>query len=66
MHTMRTTIDIPEELVLEAMKLTNIKTKTDVIKEGLNTLIRKEKMKNLKDFRGTIDLDINLDKLRKR
>jgi Arc/MetJ family transcription regulator len=66
MHKMRTTIDIPEELVLEAMKLTHIKTKTDVIKEGLNTLIRKEKLKNLKNFKGTINLDINLNDLRKR
>jgi hypothetical protein len=66
MHKMRTTIDIPEDLVIEAMKLTQIKTKTDVIKEGLNTLIRKEKLKNLKNFKGTIDLDINLNDLRKR
>ena len=66
MHKMRTTIDIPEELVFEAMKLTQIKTKTDVIKEGLNTLIRKEKLKNLKNFKGVIDLDINLKDLRKR
>ena len=66
MHIMRTTIDIPEELVLEAMKLTHIKTKTDVIKEGLNTLIRKEKLKSLKKFKGSIDLDINLSDLRKR
>jgi Arc/MetJ family transcription regulator len=63
---MRTTIDIPEELVLEAMKLTNLKTKTDVIKEGLNTLIRKEKLKSLKKYKGSLKLDINLDHLRKR
>lgn len=66
MHIMRTTIDIPEELVLEAMKLTHLKTKTDVIKEGLMTLIRKEKLKNLKSFKGSINLDIYLDVLRKR
>ncbi|MCG6150258.1 type II toxin-antitoxin system VapB family antitoxin [Leptospira levettii] len=63
---MRTTIDIPEELVIEAMKLTKITTKTEVIKEGLNTLIRKEKMKDLKKFKGKVDLDIQLDDLRKR
>lgn len=66
MHKMRTTIDIPEELVIEAMKLTKITTKTEVIKEGLNTLIRKEKMKDLKKFKGKVDLDIQLDDLRKR
>jgi Arc/MetJ family transcription regulator len=63
---MRTTIDIPEELVLEAMKLTLLKTKTDVIKEGLITLIRKEKLKKIKSFKGSIKIDIDLDVLRKR
>lgn len=66
MHIMRTTIDIPEELVREAMRLTHLKTKTDVIKEGLQTLIRKEKLKNLKNYKGTIDLTIDLNTLRKR
>lgn len=66
MHRMRTTIDIPEELVAEAMKLTHSKTKTDVIKEGLKMLIRKEKLKKLKNFRGNLDLEINLNQLRKR
>ncbi|TGK90064.1 type II toxin-antitoxin system VapB family antitoxin [Leptospira bourretii] len=63
---MRTTIDIPEELVREAMRLTHLKTKTDVIKEGLQTLIRKEKLKNLKNYKGTIDLTVDLNTLRKR
>lgn len=66
MHIMRTTIDIPEELVREAMKLTHLKTKTDVIKEGLQTLIRKEKLKNLKNYKGAIDLTIDLNTIRKR
>lgn len=66
MHIMRTTIDIPEELVREAMRLTHLKTKTDVIKEGLQTLIRKEKLKNLKNYKGTIDLTVDLNTLRKR
>ncbi|WP_411823795.1 type II toxin-antitoxin system VapB family antitoxin [Leptospira sp. 'Mane'] len=63
---MRTTIDIPEELVLEAMKLTHLKTKTDVIKKGLITLIRKEKLKDLKKYKGSINLEIDMDDLRKR
>lgn len=63
---MRTTIDIPEELINEAMKVTNISTKTEVIKEGLLNLIQREKIKGIKKFRGTVDLDIDLDRLRKR
>lgn len=63
---MRTTIDLPENLVNEAMKLTNIKTKTNLIKTALQNLIQKEKIANLKKFRGKIDLGIDLNILRKR
>ncbi len=63
---MRTTIDIPENLIDEAMKLTHISTKTDVIKVALTNLIQKEKVKALKKFEGKINLNINLDELRKR
>ena len=63
---MRTTIDIPESLLAEAMRLTKIQTKTDVIKEALVNLIQKEKIKDLKQYYGKIDLDIDLDKTRKR
>ena len=63
---MRTTIDLPENLVAEAMKLTQIKTKTDVIKEALSNLIQREKIKKIKNFRGKIDININLNQLRNR
>lgn len=65
-NAMRTTIDIPEDLITEAMKITNISTKTDVIKEALINLIQKEKIKELKNYQGKIDLDIDLNKMRKR
>jgi len=63
---MRTTLDLPEDLIAEAMKLTKIATKTDLIKTALANLITRERIKNLKFFYGKIDLDANLDILRKR
>ena len=63
---MRTTLDLPEELLKEAMNLTHINTKTDVIKVALENLIQREKIKDLKKYFGKIDLDINLDTLRNR
>ena len=63
---MRTTIDIPEKLVNEAMQITNIHTKTDVIKEALMNLIQKEKVKKIKFYKGKIDLNIDLNIMRKR
>ena len=63
---MRTTLDLPEELVEEAMKATNIKTKTKVIVAALEQLIRKSKIAEIKSYKGQVDLDIDLNGLRDR
>jgi hypothetical protein len=63
---MRTTLDLPEALLKEAMELTKINTKTDVIKMALQGLIQKEKIKDIKNYYGKINLDIDLDTMRNR
>jgi metal-responsive CopG/Arc/MetJ family transcriptional regulator len=63
---MRTTLDLPEKLIEEAMKTTHIVKKTDLIKVALQNLIQKEKSKNLKEYFGKVDLDIDLDAMRNR
>ena len=63
---MRTTLDIPENLLSEAMEVTKARTKTEVIKFALENIIRKNKLKELKNYKGKLDLDINLNLLRKR
>ncbi|MDA3787449.1 MAG: type II toxin-antitoxin system VapB family antitoxin [Desulfobacula sp.] len=63
---MRTTLDLPENLLREAMKTTHIKTKTKVIITALEELIRKTQISNLKQFKGKIDLEVDMDQLRGR
>lgn len=63
---MRTTLDLPENLITEAMTLTKIKTKTDLIKTALVHLIQKEKIRNIKKYFGKVDLEIDLDWIRER
>ena len=63
---MRTTLDLPEELLAETMKASGIRTKTEVIIAALEDLIRKSKISELKDFKGEIDLATNLDDIRGR
>ncbi len=63
---MRTTLDLPESLIEEAMAVTHISTKTDLIKTALKNLIQKEKIKEIKNYFGKIDLGINIDALRDR
>jgi hypothetical protein len=63
---MRTTLDLPEDLINEAMKATHINTKTKVIITALEELIRKSKIAGLKKFKGKIDLDIDMNAIRGR
>ncbi|MBT3258119.1 MAG: type II toxin-antitoxin system VapB family antitoxin [Deltaproteobacteria bacterium] len=63
---MRTTLDLPEDLIDEAMKATQINTKTRVIITALEDLIRKSKISGLKKYKGKMDLDIDMDAMRER
>lgn len=63
---MRTTLDLPEELINEAMKSTKIPTKTKLIITALEELIRRTKIAGIKKFKGKVDLDIDMDIIRNR
>lgn len=63
---MRTTLDLPGPLIAEAMKLSNQKTKTAVIISALEDFVRKTRISDLKKYKGKVDLDIDLNSLRKR
>lgn len=63
---MRTTLDLPKDLIDEAMKATKINTKTQVIITALEDLIRKSKISGLKKFKGKVDLDIDMKAIRGR
>jgi len=63
---MRTTLELPDTLVHEAMSLTKIPTKTELIKYALENVIQREKIKELTNYFGKLDLDIDLNKLRNR
>ena len=63
---MRTTLILPDELLAEAMQITNISTKTKVVTVALENLIQREKILALKNFFGKVDLDIDLGQMRSR
>ena len=63
---MRTTIDIPIDLINEAMRVTKSATKTELIKMALYNIIQKNKIKSLKNYKGKMDFDIDLNILRDR
>jgi hypothetical protein len=63
---MRTTLDLPETLVKEAMKASQQRSKTATIIAALQDMIRKHRLQQLKAFRGKVDLGLDLDRLRNR
>lgn len=63
---MRTTLDLPDDLLKKAMKITQINTKKGVIELALKELIQKDMIQGIKDYKGKIDLDIDIDSLRNR
>lgn len=62
---MRTTLDLPDDLLNEAMRLSKAKTKTSAIVLSLQELINRRKIEQLRKLKGKLDLDIDLDSLRR-
>ncbi|WP_133510746.1 type II toxin-antitoxin system VapB family antitoxin [Candidatus Thiosymbion oneisti] len=63
---MRTTLDLPEDLLNEAMRVTHSDTKAVVIIKALQELIRKSTISEIKKYKGKVDLDIDLNTIRDR
>ena len=66
MNRMRTTLDLPVELVEEARAALGFKSKTDTIVLALRELVRRRRVDDLKDLLGRVDLAIDLSKSRRR
>jgi len=62
---MRTTIDINNELLQEAQRLSKVSTKKALIELSLRNFIRQKKKENLKSMIGNFDLDLDQDELEK-
>ena len=62
-HFMRTTLNIKDELLNKAEKLTGIKEKTSLVKLGLEALIARESSQRLAKLGGT---EKKLEMIRRR
>lgn len=63
---MRTTLDVPDNLLEEARELLGFKSKTDTVTLALRDLIRRRRLEELKAMMGSVRLDIDLAKSRRR
>ncbi len=66
MKPMRTTLDIPQELIEEARRILGFKSKTDTVILSLQELIRRRRIEELKDLMGSVELEIDLEDSRRR
>ena len=63
---MRTTVEIPDDLLSEALRTSQARTKTMAIVLGLKELINRHKLDRLRALRGQVPLMVDIGKARKR
>jgi Arc/MetJ family transcription regulator len=63
---MRTNVDIDDELMRQALRLTRLKTKRAVIEAGLRMLIRVKGQEKMLKLAGKVHWDGDLDEMRRQ
>ena len=61
---MRTTMVIDDELMQATLKATGLKTKREVVDLGLRTLLRLRRQARVRDFRGQLNWEGDLEAMR--
>jgi len=61
---MRTNIVIDDELMANALKMTGLRTKREAVELGLKTLIKLKKQEKIRQFKGKLTWQGDLDELR--
>lgn len=64
MYIMKTNIEIDEKLMEEAMEASGLTTKKATVGEGLGLILTLKKQKRIKEFRGKLKWEGDLDKMR--
>jgi len=63
---MRTTLDLPENLVDDARTVLGFKSKTDTVVYALKEVVRRGRVEGLKALFGKVHIELDLDKVRGR
>lgn len=63
---MRTTLNVDDEALTSAMKVSPGKTKTDVINQALREYARRQRLQEFLEFEGKMHWEGDLDQLRGR
>lgn len=61
---MRTNIVIDDNLMQETLAATGLKTKREVVEEALRTLLRLRRQESIRELRGKVEWEGDLDDMR--
>ena len=61
---MRTNIYLEEELIRECRKLSDLKTKREIVNSALKEYVRLLKRKKMLEYEGKVEWEGNLDQMR--
>lgn len=61
---MRTTIEIDDKLMKDALKATGVKTKREAVELGLKTLVRLRAQETARELKGKISWEGDLNAMR--
>ncbi|MGI4985184.1 MAG: type II toxin-antitoxin system VapB family antitoxin [Janthinobacterium lividum] len=61
---MRTNVEIDDDLMAEALAITGLTTKREAVEHGLATLIRLKQQEHIRQFRGKLHWEGDLDAMR--
>jgi len=61
---MRTNIVIDDELMSQVMELTGLRTKREAVELGLKALLKLKKQESIRNYRGKLSWEGDLDDMR--
>lgn len=64
-YNMRTNIVIDDELMNNALKISGLHTKREAVEEGLKALIKLKKQAEIRELRGKLNWEGDLDEMRR-
>lgn len=63
-YKMRTNIVIDDKLMADALNVSGLKTKKEAVEEGLKALIKLRKQANIRNLRGKLNWEGDLEEMR--
>ncbi len=61
---MRTTINIPDQIMVELLKYSGASSKTEAVSKAMIDWVNYKRIQKLKSLRGKLDVNIDINELR--